>query len=176
MPLILIIVLSPLPRLSPTILADWDLNTLCRETLAKWRTLYHAGELLGRVHGKHIAVTQCKDGCLSSVEDRHLVRGVAVGGLGGAADVGERESETACVSRVREIGDWRTYRKFPSVLMLMSCSTNQMPILSWGSASLEALAARLPIRLRVNMPSGWLATGAGGRGGRAGSYIRLLRS
>lgn len=61
--------------------------------------------------------------------------------------------------------------------MLMSCSTNQMPILSWGSASLEALAARLPIRLRVNMPSGWLlVTGAGGRGGRAGSYIRLLGS
>lgn len=66
------------------------------------------------------------------------------------------------------------YRKFPSVLMLMSCSTNQIPILSWGSASLEALAARLPIRLRVNMPCGALATG--GRGGRAGSYMRLLRS
>ena len=58
--------------------------------------------------------------------------------------------------------------------MLMSCSTNQMPILSWGSASLEALAARLPIKLRVNIPCGALA--AGWRGAMAGSYIRLLRS
>lgn len=49
-----------------------------------------------------------------------------------------------------------------------------MPILSWGSASLEALAARLPIRLRVNMPCGGLEIG--GRGATAGSYIRLLRN
>jgi hypothetical protein len=100
MPLILIIVLSPLSRLSSTILADRDLNTLCRETLAERRALHHARELLGRVYGKHIAVTQRKDGSLASVEDRHLVRGVAIGGLGGAADVGEREAETMRVSEV----------------------------------------------------------------------------
>jgi hypothetical protein len=78
--------------------------------------------------------------------------------------------------------DQEVYRKFPSVLMLMSCSTNQMPILSCGSASLEALAARLPIMLRVIMPL-WCWTGpcgaveAGGLGGRpalAGSYTKLI--
>jgi len=45
-------------------------------------------------------------------------------------------------------------RKFPSVRTDKSCSTNQIPILSSGSVSLNALAARLPIRFRVNIPWG----------------------
>ena len=46
------------------------------------------------------------------------------------------------------------YRKFPSVRTDKSCSTNQIPILSSGSVSLNALAARLPIKFRVNIPWG----------------------
>ncbi len=47
-----------------------------------------------------------------------------------------------------------TYRKVPSVRTERSCSTNQIPIRSSGSVSLNALAARLPIRFRVNIPWG----------------------
>lgn len=69
-----------------------------------------------------------------------------------------------------------TYRKFPSVLTLRSCSTNQIPILSFGSASLNALAERLPIRLRVNIPCGALATGRRwASAGLMGSKTKLLR-
>ena len=44
--------------------------------------------------------------------------------------------------------------KQPSVRTLRSCRMNQMPILSWVSWRRKALAARLPMRLRVNMPDG----------------------
>ena len=49
-------------------------------------------------------------------------------------------------------GGTETYLKWPSVLTLRSWSTNQMPILSLLSVSRKALAARLPMRLRVNIP------------------------
>lgn len=43
-------------------------------------------------------------------------------------------------------------RNGPSVRTLRSCKTNQMPIRSSVSASRKALAAKLPMRFRVNMP------------------------
>jgi hypothetical protein len=46
--------------------------------------------------------------------------------------------------------------KVPSVLTLKSCSTNQIPILSCGSVSRNALALRLPIKFLVNIPWGLL--------------------
>lgn len=49
-----------------------------------------------------------------------------------------------------------TDRKFPSVLTLKSCNTNQMPIRSSGSVSLNAEAAKLPIKFRVYIPCGGL--------------------
>src|SRR3569833_4240341 len=54
-----------------------------------------------------------------------------------------------------------TYRKFPSVRTLRSWRMNQMPILSWGAVRRKALAARLPMRFRVNMPCGWAAPPSG---------------
>jgi hypothetical protein len=51
-------------------------------------------------------------------------------------------------------GEGDKYRKVPSVRTERSCKTNQIPILSSGSVSLKALAARLPIRFRVNIPWG----------------------
>lgn len=47
-----------------------------------------------------------------------------------------------------------TYRNGPSVRTLRSCKTNQMPMRSSVSASRKALAAKLPMRFRVNMPWG----------------------
>lgn len=46
------------------------------------------------------------------------------------------------------------YLKRPSVLTLRSWRMNQIPILSDGSVRRKALAARLPMRFRVNMPCG----------------------
>lgn len=50
------------------------------------------------------------------------------------------------------LSDGFTYLNQPSVLTLMSCRTNHIPIFSEGSVSRAALHARLPIRFRVYMP------------------------
>jgi len=62
-----------------------------------------------------------------------------------------------------------TYLNVPPVRTDRSCRTNQMPILSSGSVNLNALAARLPIKFRVNIPCGAvLLTGMRGILGSAG--------
>lgn len=50
-------------------------------------------------------------------------------------------------------------RKLPSVRTLKSCKINQIPFFSDGSVRRNALADRLPIRLRVNMPDAVGETG-----------------
>jgi len=50
--------------------------------------------------------------------------------------------------------NWKRSRNWPSVRTERSWSTNQIPILSDGSVNLKALAARAPMRFRVNIPCG----------------------
>lgn len=51
------------------------------------------------------------------------------------------------------------YRKVPSVRTLRSCRINHTPILLSGSVNRKALALRLPIKFRVNIPPGPPDTG-----------------
>ena len=76
--------------------------------------------------------------------------------------VGEAETPTLTKEKrslgvlvfVKFGGGKEKYLNVPSVRTERSWSTNQMPIRSSGSVSLNALAARLPIRFLVNIPWG----------------------
>lgn len=70
----------------------------------------------------------------------------------------KRSLEIACQAACKHIESERgtIYLKHPSVRTLRSWRMNQIPILSWGSCRRKALAAKLPMRLRVNIPEGGL--------------------
>ena len=108
------------------------------------------GEFLGGENLEWFGEDRGEDGGGSVVD-----YGCAVGCFGGlGAHVDEAHFQTAFVSDCLSVFWEGTYRKVPSVRTLRSCRMNQTPILFSGSVRRNALALRLPIRLRVNIPPG----------------------
>lgn len=142
-----------------SILANGNLDALQCEAFAELGALDNTRELLSRENLEGFAEDGSQNGSRSVVDHGSAAR---VGGLRTHVDEAHFKPINLQQSDQYRPAIAKTYRKVPSVRTLKSCKINHTPILLSGSVKRKALALRLPIRFRVNMPPGPPETGCAG--------------